>query len=230
MEALAQDKAKVNMQLGWIAGGNQIGEVAAKQLGYYATEGIDFAIQPGGPNGAPGSVNPAWAAMESLKLGQGNTEKAYEGIVAGGTAARSACCRLRSPLLISMMPSDGPWRAVLGPLSLLPCLLPFASCPHATYARDTSETPAAAPAPCFPVSAFTTSPSRRAALAVVPPANGGEGANDGEGGGKAAAAAGVRLFSGELALAAGDKGAASAAAPAPAASAAAPGSNNVHQS
>ena len=50
MQALAQDKVKVNMQLGWIAGGNQIGEVAAKQLGYYATEGIDFAIQPGGPS------------------------------------------------------------------------------------------------------------------------------------------------------------------------------------
>ena len=50
MQALAQDKVKVNMQLGWIAGGNQIGEVAAKQLGYYTTEGIDFAIQPGGPS------------------------------------------------------------------------------------------------------------------------------------------------------------------------------------
>ena len=50
MDALAQDKVKVNMQLGWIAGGNQIGEVVAKQLGYYATEGIDFAIQPGGPS------------------------------------------------------------------------------------------------------------------------------------------------------------------------------------
>ena len=50
MDALAQDKVKVNMQLGWIAGGNQIGEVAAKQLGYYATEGIEFAIQPGGPS------------------------------------------------------------------------------------------------------------------------------------------------------------------------------------
>ena len=50
MQALAQDKVKINMQLGWIAGGNQIGEVAAKQLGYYATEGIDFAIQPGGPS------------------------------------------------------------------------------------------------------------------------------------------------------------------------------------
>ena len=50
MQALAQDKVKVNMQLGWIAGGNQNGEVAAKQLGYYATEGIDFAIQPGGPS------------------------------------------------------------------------------------------------------------------------------------------------------------------------------------
>jgi len=50
IQALAQNKVKVNMQLGWIAGGNQIGEVAAKRLGYYDTEGIDFAIQPGGPN------------------------------------------------------------------------------------------------------------------------------------------------------------------------------------
>ena len=50
MEAFGQGRAKVNMQLGWIAGGNQIGEVAAKQLGYYATEGIEFAIQPGGPS------------------------------------------------------------------------------------------------------------------------------------------------------------------------------------
>ncbi len=49
MQALAQSKVKVNMQLGWIAGGNQIGEVVAKRLGYYDTEGIDFAIQPGGP-------------------------------------------------------------------------------------------------------------------------------------------------------------------------------------
>ncbi len=50
MQALAQDKAKVNMQLGWIAGGNQIAEVAAKRLGYYEQEGIEFAIQPGGPS------------------------------------------------------------------------------------------------------------------------------------------------------------------------------------
>ena len=40
----------VNMQLGWITGGNQIGEVAAKRLGYFGEEKIDFAIQPGGPN------------------------------------------------------------------------------------------------------------------------------------------------------------------------------------
>jgi NitT/TauT family transport system substrate-binding protein len=50
MQALAQDKVKVNMQLGWIAGGNQTGEVAAKRMGYYEAEGIDFAIQPGGPS------------------------------------------------------------------------------------------------------------------------------------------------------------------------------------
>jgi NitT/TauT family transport system substrate-binding protein len=41
---------KVNMQLGWIVGGNQIGEVVAKRLGYFEEEKIDFAIQPGGPS------------------------------------------------------------------------------------------------------------------------------------------------------------------------------------
>ena len=46
----AQGKPKVNLQLGWIAGGNQIGEVVAKQLGYYEQEGLELAIQPGGPN------------------------------------------------------------------------------------------------------------------------------------------------------------------------------------
>ncbi len=40
----------VEMQLGWIGGGNQLGEVAAQQLGYYAEEGLDLKIVPGGPN------------------------------------------------------------------------------------------------------------------------------------------------------------------------------------
>jgi NitT/TauT family transport system substrate-binding protein len=48
--AHSQGKARISMQLGWIAGGNQIGEVVAKRLGYYDTEGIDFSIQPGGPS------------------------------------------------------------------------------------------------------------------------------------------------------------------------------------
>ena len=42
--------ATVNMQLGWIGGGNQIGEITAFQLGYFEQEGLDFKIQPGGPN------------------------------------------------------------------------------------------------------------------------------------------------------------------------------------
>lgn len=49
--ALAQSgKTKVNLQLGWLAGNNQIGEIVAKQLGYYAAEGLEIAIQPGGPS------------------------------------------------------------------------------------------------------------------------------------------------------------------------------------
>ncbi|HSV58599.1 MAG TPA: ABC transporter substrate-binding protein [Variovorax sp.] len=50
IDAFAQGKAKINMQLGWIPGVNQCGEVVAKRLGFYEQEGIDFAIQPGGPN------------------------------------------------------------------------------------------------------------------------------------------------------------------------------------
>ncbi|MFL9930313.1 ABC transporter substrate-binding protein [Paraburkholderia sp. RL18-103-BIB-C] len=50
VRALASEKATVNMQLGWVPGGNQVGEVVAKRLGFYEQEGIDFHIQPGGPN------------------------------------------------------------------------------------------------------------------------------------------------------------------------------------
>ncbi len=50
IDAFAADKPTVNLQLGWIAGGNQIGEVVAKRMGYYEQEGVNLAIQPGGPN------------------------------------------------------------------------------------------------------------------------------------------------------------------------------------
>jgi NitT/TauT family transport system substrate-binding protein len=50
VRALATERAAVSMQLGWVPGGNQVGEVVAKRLGYYEQEGIDFKIQPGGPN------------------------------------------------------------------------------------------------------------------------------------------------------------------------------------
>lgn len=50
MEAGAAGKTAVNMQLGWLASVNNAGEVVAKRLGYFEEEGIDFTIQPGGPN------------------------------------------------------------------------------------------------------------------------------------------------------------------------------------
>jgi NitT/TauT family transport system substrate-binding protein len=50
VRAFAGNKVTVNMQLGWIPGGNQVAEVVAKRLGFYEQEGIDFHIQPGGPN------------------------------------------------------------------------------------------------------------------------------------------------------------------------------------
>ena len=36
--------------MGWLGGGNQLGEACAHQLGYFQEEGLDFHVQPGGPN------------------------------------------------------------------------------------------------------------------------------------------------------------------------------------
>ncbi len=48
--ANAQGKPVVNLQLGWLLSGNQLGEVCAKQMGYYDAEGIEMRFQAGGPN------------------------------------------------------------------------------------------------------------------------------------------------------------------------------------
>jgi NitT/TauT family transport system substrate-binding protein len=48
--AHAAGRTKIDMQLGWLIGGNQIGEVVAKKQGYFEQENIDFSIQPGGPS------------------------------------------------------------------------------------------------------------------------------------------------------------------------------------
>jgi NitT/TauT family transport system substrate-binding protein len=48
--ARAAGKTKINMQLGWLIGGNQLGEIVASKLGYFDKEDIDFQIQPGGPS------------------------------------------------------------------------------------------------------------------------------------------------------------------------------------
>jgi NitT/TauT family transport system substrate-binding protein len=50
VRARAADPTKIDMQLGWLAGNGQLGEVVAKREGFYAEEGIDFSITPGGPN------------------------------------------------------------------------------------------------------------------------------------------------------------------------------------
>src|SRR5262252_10077029 len=50
VDAGAQGRAVINLQLGWLLSGNQLGEACAKQLGYYEQEGIDLRFQPGGPS------------------------------------------------------------------------------------------------------------------------------------------------------------------------------------
>jgi NitT/TauT family transport system substrate-binding protein len=50
VSALGQGKPVVNLQLGWLLSGNQIGEVCAKAMGYYDAEGIELKFQAGGPS------------------------------------------------------------------------------------------------------------------------------------------------------------------------------------
>jgi NitT/TauT family transport system substrate-binding protein len=50
IDAGAQGRTIVNMQLGWLLSGNQLGEACAKQLGYYDQEGIELRFQAGGPS------------------------------------------------------------------------------------------------------------------------------------------------------------------------------------
>lgn len=50
VEAGAQARPVINLQLGWLLSGNQLGEVAAKHMGFYEAEGLDLRIQAGGPN------------------------------------------------------------------------------------------------------------------------------------------------------------------------------------
>lgn len=47
---MAADMFKVSMQLGWLAGNGNLGEIAADRLGYFAEEGLELEILPGGPN------------------------------------------------------------------------------------------------------------------------------------------------------------------------------------
>ncbi len=56
----------LDMQLGWLAGGNQLGEVVAKRLGYLEEEGIYLEIHPGGPHIAGVGI----VASGRYKLGQ----------------------------------------------------------------------------------------------------------------------------------------------------------------
>jgi NitT/TauT family transport system substrate-binding protein len=48
--ASAQAPATVNMQLGWLASNGILGEVVAMKKGFYAEQGVELAITPGGPN------------------------------------------------------------------------------------------------------------------------------------------------------------------------------------
>jgi len=48
--AAAQSMPVVNMQLGWLASNGLLGEVVAQGKGFFADEGVELKVTPGGPN------------------------------------------------------------------------------------------------------------------------------------------------------------------------------------
>ena len=50
VQALGAEDGLINLQLGYIAGADQIAEVTARAMGYFKDEGLTLAIQPGGPS------------------------------------------------------------------------------------------------------------------------------------------------------------------------------------
>ncbi len=50
LREMGNNSASMTMQLGWLPGSLQTGEIVAMQLGYYKQEGIDFRIAGGGPS------------------------------------------------------------------------------------------------------------------------------------------------------------------------------------
>lgn len=50
LDATAAAPTRLRLQLGWLAGVNQAGEVVAQRLGFYEQEGLQLRLQPGGPH------------------------------------------------------------------------------------------------------------------------------------------------------------------------------------
>jgi ABC-type nitrate/sulfonate/bicarbonate transport system substrate-binding protein len=61
--AFAQDATKATLQMGWIANVENAGEFMAAENGYYAAEGLDMTLEPGGP---AVSVEPLVVAGKAL--------------------------------------------------------------------------------------------------------------------------------------------------------------------
>ena len=50
LDASAAGTTRLRLQLGWLGGVNQAGEVVAQRMGFYEQEGLQVTLQPGGPH------------------------------------------------------------------------------------------------------------------------------------------------------------------------------------
>ena len=101
--SFAQGTQTVNMQLGWLAGGNQIGEIAAQALGYFEEEGLALAIQPGGPN----IDGVAIVAAGQFEIGQVSSSPSLMLAASQGIPVKAfAVCAQTHPYSFFSLPDD----------------------------------------------------------------------------------------------------------------------------
>ena len=84
--AQAAGNYKIQMQLGWLASNGILGEVMADKLGYFAEEGLELEIVPGGPN---------IDGVASVASGANNLRRSLFTLTDASTCCRAAnqmCC------------------------------------------------------------------------------------------------------------------------------------------
>jgi ABC-type nitrate/sulfonate/bicarbonate transport system substrate-binding protein len=102
LPAAAQDNTKYSLQMGWIANVENAGEFIAAEKGYYAAEGVDLELVPGGPGV---SVEPLVVSGKAL-VGLSQPDNVARARQQGGQLKVVATTFQRNPAAVMSLASN----------------------------------------------------------------------------------------------------------------------------